>query len=123
MFVQPGLCRTRSETRTLVFSQPGPNDDIGLISLLQNNLSFPEFVKHALLYFISIQIVVMPNTESIPIFQGPGLPEYMKNEYIRYRCRELQLHVHRPELPELCKKHIFSISAVIHQTALGEIFY
>ena len=64
----------------------------------------------------------MPNTESIPIFQGPGLPEYMKNEYIRYRCRELQLHVHRPELPELCKKHIFSISAVIHQTALGRRF-
>lgn len=63
-------------------------------------------------------IVLMPNTEGIPIFQGPGIPEYMKNEYIRYRCRDLQLHVHRPELPELCRKHVFSISAVIHQTAL-----
>ncbi|XP_052278966.1 laminin subunit beta-1-like [Dreissena polymorpha] len=63
-------------------------------------------------------IVLMPNTDSIPIFQGPGLPEYMKNEYMRYRCRELQLHVHQPELPELCKKHVFSISGILHHRAL-----
>ena len=61
----------------------------------------------------------MPNTQSIPIFGDYGLPAYMKNEYIRYRCRELQLHVHRPELPEICRNYIFSISAVMHQTALG----
>lgn len=63
-------------------------------------------------------IVLVPNTEGIPIFQGPGLPEYMKNEYIRYRCQELQLHTYRTELPELCRKHVFSISGIIHQRAL-----
>ncbi|WAR26302.1 LAMB1-like protein [Mya arenaria] len=63
-------------------------------------------------------IILVPNTESIPIFLGPGLPDYMKNEYLRYRCRELQLHVHQPELPDLCKKHVFSISGIIHHRAL-----
>ncbi|KAK3579401.1 hypothetical protein CHS0354_029709 [Potamilus streckersoni] len=63
-------------------------------------------------------IILVPSTESIPIFQGPGLPEYMKYDFIRYRCRELQLHVHRPELPEICRKLTFSISAIIHQKAL-----
>jgi len=63
-------------------------------------------------------IVLMPNVDSIPIFTGPGLPEYMKNEYLRYRCTELQLHTHMPELPEICKKHIFSISAIVHRRAL-----
>ncbi|KAL4226155.1 Laminin subunit beta-1 [Mactra antiquata] len=64
-------------------------------------------------------IVLMPNTDSIPIFQGPGLPQIMKTEeYIRFRCREIQLHAHRQDLPELCRKHVFSISGVIHQRAL-----
>ncbi|KAL5014853.1 hypothetical protein ScPMuIL_009123 [Solemya velum] len=63
-------------------------------------------------------IILVPNTDSIPIFQGLGLPEYMKNDFIRYRCREIMLYVHRPELPELCQKYLFSISSVIHQRAL-----
>lgn len=100
----------------------GPNNENGRVS---SHDSAPIHLKPVILlpmsHFLHLQIVLMPNTEGIPIFQGPGIPEYMKNEYIRYRCRDLQLHVHRPELPELCRKHVFSISAVIHQTALGKV--
>ncbi|XP_063411226.1 laminin subunit beta-1-like [Mytilus trossulus] len=64
-------------------------------------------------------IVLTPNIDSIPIFHGIGYPEYMKNEFIRYRCRESQLSVYQPELQDFCRQLTFSISSIIHQKALG----
>ncbi|KAJ8301303.1 hypothetical protein KUTeg_020290 [Tegillarca granosa] len=64
-------------------------------------------------------IVLVPNTDSIPIFQPIGFPMYMKNEFIRYRCREAQLNVYQPELPEFCRKLTFSISSVINSGAIA----
>ncbi|CAH1782676.1 unnamed protein product [Owenia fusiformis] len=63
-------------------------------------------------------IALMPNVDSIPIFQGPGLPEDLKIKFIRDQCREKQESMIRGELPESCKKLIFSIGAVTHQRAL-----
>ncbi|XP_063445068.1 laminin subunit beta-1-like [Mytilus trossulus] len=63
-------------------------------------------------------IVLTPNIDSIPIFHGIGYPEYMKNEFIRYRCRESQLSVYQPELQDFCRQLTFSISSIIHQKAL-----
>ena len=61
----------------------------------------------------------MPNTYSIPIFEGSGVAERLRDEFIRYRCRENQLPVNHQNLPDVCQRHIFSISAVMHRMALG----
>ena len=60
----------------------------------------------------------MPNVDFIPIYQGPGLPEYMLNEFQRFRCQQLQYPSIRQELPEECRRHTFSISAVLNNGAL-----
>ncbi|CAG5116954.1 unnamed protein product, partial [Candidula unifasciata] len=63
-------------------------------------------------------IVLMPNPNYIPIYQGAGLPEYLKNEFLNSRCDVLQRPVQKSELPDKCQKHIFSISAVLHNGVL-----
>lgn len=63
-------------------------------------------------------ILVVPNADYIPIYQGPGLPEYMLNEFLRYRCPQLQYPSIKQELIEECRRHTFSISAVLHNGAL-----
>jgi hypothetical protein len=65
-------------------------------------------------------MILTPNVDSIPIFYGIGYPEYIKNEFIRYRCRESQLSVYQQELQDFCRKLTFSISSIIHQQALGK---
>lgn len=69
-----------------------------------------------------LQILVVPNADYIPIYQGPGLPEYMLNEFLRYRCPQLQYPSIKQELIEECRRHTFSISAVLHNGALRECF-
>ncbi|XP_059150751.1 laminin subunit beta-1-like [Physella acuta] len=64
-------------------------------------------------------IVLVPNTESIPIYQGRGLPEYMKNEFLYHRCDTAQYSSYRQTLQRNCPKHIFSISAILHNGALA----
>ena len=64
--------------------------------------------------------MLVPSVDSIPIFEGPGVPARMKEEFIHYRCRESQMAVDRPDPPEVCRNYIFSISAVMQQQALGE---
>lgn len=71
------------------------------------------------LYLFSFQILLVPNADYIPIYQGPGLPEYMKNEYLYNRCDVLQYPSLKSTLPEQCQRHTFSISAVLHNGALG----
>lgn len=74
-------------------------------------------------FFLSSQIVLVPSVDSIPIFEGPGVPARMKEEFIHYRCRESQMAVVRPDPPELCQKHIFSIAAVMQQEAISKWNY
>ncbi|ESO91420.1 hypothetical protein LOTGIDRAFT_209765 [Lottia gigantea] len=52
-------------------------------------------------------ILLVPNTDSIPIFQGPGLPLYLKNQFTRYRCDQVQLGSLQSNIPDECKKHYF----------------
>ncbi len=69
--------------------------------------------------YFSLQIALVPNTDSIPIFQGQGIPAFMKEEFQRFRCREQQLPIPKPNEPsEVCGKYIFSISAIIQEQAL-----
>lgn len=63
-------------------------------------------------------IVLVPATDSIPIFQVFGYLNFMKNEFLRYRCREKQLTPYRPNYPEFCKKLTFSISTSMLHRAL-----
>ena len=63
----------------------------------------------------------MPNSSSIPIFVGEGVARRMREEFERYRCRDIQLPVNHDELPDVCKRHIFSISAIMQQQALGTV--
>ena len=73
--------------------------------------------------FYVLQIVLVPATDSIPIFQGSGVPEYMREEFIRYRCREQQLGVPVPDPSDVCAKYVFSIGAVIQEQALSEFIH
>ncbi|KAH9510039.1 Laminin subunit beta-1 [Bulinus truncatus] len=63
-------------------------------------------------------IILVPNTNHIPIYQGPGLPDYMKNEFLYNRCDVLQYPSLKSPMTEQCRKHTFSISAVLHNGAL-----
>ena len=62
----------------------------------------------------------MPNTYTIPIFTGSPIAERMRDEFVRYQCRENQLPVNHNALPDVCQRHIFSISAIMHRMALGQ---
>lgn len=64
-------------------------------------------------------VLIVPNVNFIPIYQGPGLPEYMLNEFLRFRCQQLQYSSIKQELPEECRRHTFSISAVLNNGALA----
>ncbi|XP_005110416.2 laminin subunit beta-1 [Aplysia californica] len=63
-------------------------------------------------------ILLVPSPDYIPIYQGAGLPDYMKNEFLYSRCDVLQFPSLKQELPEQCQRHTFSISAVLHNGAL-----
>ncbi|XP_071081967.1 laminin subunit beta-1-like [Haliotis cracherodii] len=63
-------------------------------------------------------LILVPHTDAIPIYQIPGLHEYMKNDFLRNRCRQLQFNSIQADMPDVCKGHIFSISAVLHNGAI-----
>lgn len=65
-----------------------------------------------------LQIILVPATDSIPIFQVFGYLNYMKNQFIRYQCREKQLTPYRPNYSDFCKKLTFSISTSMLHRAL-----
>ena len=68
-----------------------------------------------------MQIVLVPNTNSIPIFQGTGTPEDLKEEFEKANCKDLQMSVVKRDLPDVCKKYTFSISATMQEKALGNL--
>ena len=74
-----------------------------------------------LFIIVTLQILLVPHVENIPMYQGPGLPEYMLNEFLRFRCQQLQYpSLKGGDLPEACERHIFSISAILNDGALCE---
>ena len=91
--------------------------------LVKNNKhhSFTHSLIHSFFFLPRLQIVLVPNTDSVKMFQGPSpITDRMKEEYERYRCREQQLGVVRSELPDTCKKYVFMITTDMQKEALGE---
>ncbi|BFZ08525.1 hypothetical protein BsWGS_11564 [Bradybaena similaris] len=63
-------------------------------------------------------ILLVPNSAYIPIYQGGGLPAYMKNDFLNNRCDIMQYPSLKSPLSDLCQEHTFSISAVFHNGAI-----
>lgn len=63
-------------------------------------------------------IVLIPNLDTIPIFYGPGYPEYLKEEFQRYGCYKSQVMAFQEEPKDLCYNLTYSISSILHHGAL-----
>ncbi|RUS71396.1 hypothetical protein EGW08_020851, partial [Elysia chlorotica] len=63
-------------------------------------------------------IVLVPDTDYIPIFSTPGNPTYQKQNFKYFGCDVAQLASVQNELKEECRDMIFSISSVLHNGAL-----
>ena len=66
------------------------------------------------------QIVLMPLPDRLPFYTGEGGPQDLKNEFDYYRCRDIQLSAIRGSVPEVCKRHVFSISSTMQEGGLGK---
>ncbi|KAK3744616.1 hypothetical protein RRG08_062266 [Elysia crispata] len=64
-------------------------------------------------------IVLVPNTDYIPIYSTPGNPTYQKQAFRHAGCDIVQLPSLQNTLSELCRDSIFSISSVLHNGAIG----
>lgn len=62
---------------------------------------------------------MIPSVNHIPILAGGGVPERLRQEFVRNRCREAQLSARHEHLSDICKRLVFSISASVHGQALG----
>lgn len=69
-----------------------------------------------------MQISLIPSVDGMKIFEGSGVAERMREEFVSYGCRENQMGVTRPDDPELCRRYIFSISAIMHNQAVGMLY-
>jgi len=65
------------------------------------------------------QIVLVPNMDTVPIFQGQGYPNFLREEFLRYGCYKSQLKAFQEEPVDICRNLTFSISSVLHGRALG----
>ncbi|GFO06368.1 laminin subunit beta-2, partial [Plakobranchus ocellatus] len=102
VLVEPPSCLERDTTYT--------------IRIDFNSYKQGSSTRDASLYIDSI--VIVPNADYIPIYQGMGLPGFKKNEFQYRGCESAQYSSIQNELSEVCKQHIFSISSVLHDGAL-----
>lgn len=56
-------------------------------------------------------MVLMPNLENHPLFQGPG-GDYRKQEFQRYRCAEMLFNSEKTRLPKVCEPYYYSLSYI-----------
>lgn len=63
-------------------------------------------------------IVLIPNIDYIPLYEGLGDPKYKKQDFINNGCDTAQLHAVQGALPDYCKASIFSISSILYNGAL-----
>jgi len=70
-------------------------------------------------YLFVMQIVLMPSMPSHPIRESHSPADDILEEIERFRCRELYLQAASSEVPENCRKHIFTISVHTYDGAQG----
>lgn len=54
-------------------------------------------------------ITVVPRPDSIPFLGGSPAADYRRQEFEHYRCAQYFYSVHKANIPEVCKKHLYSI--------------
>ena len=54
-------------------------------------------------------ITVVPRADNIPFFKGSALAEYRRQEFDHYRCAQYFYSVVKTNIPEVCRKHLYSI--------------
>lgn len=54
-------------------------------------------------------ITVVPRSDSIPFFGGSPLADYRRQEFEHYRCAQYFYSVVKADIPDVCKKHLYSI--------------
>lgn len=70
---------------------------------------------------LSLQLVVIPRYEELPGFQGDDGPDERRRQEMEvYMCLDSFTTLPMPALAELCTTLICSISAIMHNGALGE---
>lgn len=92
-------------------------------SLYKSWSALSSLLRSSVIVVVFLQLAMVPGTDGMPVFHGETLEdlrERMKEEFERLNCREQQLAVTRPDLPDICKQYIFSISAVMQGKALGQ---
>ena len=72
-----------------------------------------------------VQVVLVPSPYASPVFQGPD-GQRRRQQFTQYRCLEYyHLEALRPrrKMPETCKSLIFSLTAIIYDGGLGELWF
>ena len=54
-------------------------------------------------------ITVVPRADSIPFLKGSPAADYRRQEFDHYRCSQYFYSVVKASIPEVCKKHLYSI--------------
>lgn len=79
------------------------------------------WVKNAYSISLSSQLVLIPRYEELPGFQGDDGPDERRRQEMEvYMCLDSFTTLPMPALAELCTTLICSISAIMHDGALGE---
>lgn len=79
------------------------------------------WVKNAYFISLSSQLVLIPRYEELPGFQGDDAPDERRRQEMEvYMCLDSFTTLPMPALAELCTTLICSISAIMHNGALGE---
>ncbi|KAG1659411.1 Laminin subunit beta-1 [Nymphon striatum] len=55
-------------------------------------------------------VVLIPITQSIPFFHGSTAAEYRRQEFERFRCQQYFYSVVKSNIPDVCKKYLYSIA-------------
>ena len=58
-------------------------------------------------------IAVVPRPDSIPFFSGNSAADYRRQEFDHYRCTQYFYSVVKADIPEVCKKHLYSVGLFV----------